>query len=588
MRTRLVTNLGLGPSPHPPHYTPVVYEWGNRKTEEKTPLVERAILELFEPVDEVVVLGTEQVKNRWLKDGLLESLLERCVVERPRDSGITRGPRDLGDKVVFRVVEIESLEGQRALFQQTVADLGAYEDNPPDRVLFDVTHGFRTQPMLGMAAVGFTLSEWSRRGLANPPALQILYGAFEARKDEVAPIWDVTEFAAASRWNSALDALLRYGRADDLEALAVAEAKRARKEALERGERGRQLAAHDFVRRLGTAARELADDLALGRLLYLFTDSAPRLRELLQSEEAAAWVERLPVIESAVEALKAQVEPLCSPDVTGPAGLRATHAFAELCGRLQRFAEQAAALREGAVTRFALAAGLPRVEPGCAGAHRARGLQEAQLGALVQRVRKGSELAAGLPAREIEFAKVFDSVGGRRNDIEHLGLNNGPAKADTLRRRLADDCAALAPFASEPGEVSLRRGKRFLNLSNHPISEWSQAQLEAARALNLGEPRELEGGMPQVDPAADTAEVCELAEEIANRALAADAAGACVVGEYTLTFALVRQLQRAGVRCFASTTKRVAKSRTLPDGSTETVRCFEFQAWREYPGALAE
>ncbi len=592
MRTRLVTNLGLGSKPEPPHYLPVIYSWNGKQTGQATPLVERAILELFEPVDEVVVLGTQQVKERWFDTGLLAREVGRQVVERPLDSVIVRGRRELGGGFVFSVIDIQTLEGQRALFRQTVADLGAYEDNPPERVLFDVTHGFRTQPLLGMAAVAFTLSEWSRRRLDNPPVLQILYGAFDAKQDGVSPIWDVTEFVEASRWNSALDALLRYGRADDLEALASAESRRALEVARGRGERGLELAAHGFVGRLGTAARKYADDLSLGRLLYLFTESAPRLRELLASDDASSWVKRLPVLESAVETLKAQVEPLCSPDVTGRAGLRATHAFAELSGRLQRFAEQAAALREAAVTRYALANGLPRVEPKQKGAKAARERQERLLGALARRVHDDRQFAGTLPEREAEFARLFTSIGDRRNDIEHLGLNENTGKAKSLREGLARYCGELAPFALDPGEAPpsppAAAEKRFLNLSNHPLSEWPQAQLDAARALDLGEPCELGGGMPQVDPAADTAEVCKLAQAIAKRALEAGAAGACVVGEYTLTLALVAALQREGVRCFASTTARVAKTRTLPDGSVETTRGFEFQAWREYPGSRDE
>jgi hypothetical protein len=122
----------------------------------------------------------------------------------------------------------------------------------------------------------------------------------------------------------------------------------------------------------------------------------------------------------------------------------------------------------------------------------------------------------------------------------------------------------------------------FLNLSNHPISTWSAEQVEAARAIGLGEPVELAGGMPRVDPAADESAVESLAREVAARAAAQDAAGAFVASDLTFTFALVRELQARGVRCFAATTEREVEERVGPGGESEKRSVFRFVRWREY------
>lgn len=123
----------------------------------------------------------------------------------------------------------------------------------------------------------------------------------------------------------------------------------------------------------------------------------------------------------------------------------------------------------------------------------------------------------------------------------------------------------------------------FLNLSNHPLSTWSQEQLEAARELGLGEPADLEGGMPLVAPEADTAEVSRMADELVQRAVKQGAWGAHVAGEFTLTMALVRELQWRGVRCFVATTRRASREEHRPDGSTSRTHEFRFVRWREYP-----
>ena len=57
----------------------------------------------------------------------------------------------------------------------------------------------------------------------------------------------------------------------------------------------------------------------------------------------------------------------------------------------------------------------------------------------------------------------------------------------------------------------------FINCSNHPISKWSQSQLEAASELGYGEVRDLEGGFPRVDPEATSELVARQADELVAR-----------------------------------------------------------------------
>lgn len=111
---------------------------------------------------------------------------------------------------------------------------------------------------------------------------------------------------------------------------------------------------------------------------------------------------------------------------------------------------------------------------------------------------------------------------------------------------------------------------------------WRPEQLDAARALGLGEPADLPGGMPLVDPEADADEVSDQAEELAQRAIQQGARGAHVAGEFTLTLALVRALQRRGVPCYAATTRREVEDRPGPGGETQKLVHFRFIRWRPY------
>jgi hypothetical protein len=122
----------------------------------------------------------------------------------------------------------------------------------------------------------------------------------------------------------------------------------------------------------------------------------------------------------------------------------------------------------------------------------------------------------------------------------------------------------------------------FLNLSNHPISTWTDTQRTAALILGFGEPMDLPGGMPTVSPYAESDEVSTLARDIATQAESLGVAGAFVAGEPTLSFALVSELTTRGIRCFAATTSRESVETPADDGSVHRAAVFRFVRWREY------
>lgn len=59
-------------------------------------------------------------------------------------------------------------------------------------------------------------------------------------------------------------------------------------------------------------------------------------------------------------------------------------------------------------------------------------------------------------------------------------------------------------------------------------------------------------------------------------------AAAMVQGEFTLAFHLVRELEAQGVPCYAATTRRVAETAALADGTVEKKARFEFVQFRRY------
>lgn len=118
----------------------------------------------------------------------------------------------------------------------------------------------------------------------------------------------------------------------------------------------------------------------------------------------------------------------------------------------------------------------------------------------------------------------------------------------------------------------------LINISNHPSDAWPVEQRDTALKLFKGI---LDIPFPKVDPEVDSSIICQLADDILGQVLKlAETHQSLVVhvmGEMTLTFALVCKLSSYGIKCVASTTKRVVSVQ----GQIKTAE-FNFVRFREY------
>ena len=118
----------------------------------------------------------------------------------------------------------------------------------------------------------------------------------------------------------------------------------------------------------------------------------------------------------------------------------------------------------------------------------------------------------------------------------------------------------------------------IINFSNHPSERWSVEQREAAEAY--GQIMDLP--FPIVPPQASEDEIAAMADDYAARIMTMaenqEDTAIHIMGEMTLTFAIVTRLMTQGITCLASTTERLV--RTDPDGSK--VATFKFVQFRRY------
>ena len=123
----------------------------------------------------------------------------------------------------------------------------------------------------------------------------------------------------------------------------------------------------------------------------------------------------------------------------------------------------------------------------------------------------------------------------------------------------------------------------LINFTNHPSDKWPEKQYKAARET-YG--TILDYKFPNVPPEADSEDIMQLADKYFQMITVAFDSCASepfenavhIQGEFTLVYRLVNLLRSSGIRCIASTTKRIVKEH---DDGTRTYQ-FEFVRFREY------
>ncbi|MBV6479140.1 MAG: hypothetical protein HGGPFJEG_01901 [Ignavibacteria bacterium] len=80
-----------------------------------------------------------------------------------------------------------------------------------DEIIFDITFGFRSQPVLAISALTFL------KTIRNIKIAKIIYGAFDAKENDKVPVFDLTPFIELMELSYAVHDFLKYGKADLLD-----------------------------------------------------------------------------------------------------------------------------------------------------------------------------------------------------------------------------------------------------------------------------------------------------------------------------------------------------------------------------------
>ncbi len=194
-------------------YIPCTYFLGEKEVR-GVRFVQEALAKIlfsgWRPNDRILVFTTEDAcKRNWEDDG------------HPARNGIKSGRRGL--KKCLENLEL-SPSVERIFIPEGRSEHEIWEIfetmynklNTGDELFLDVTHSFRSLPILAFAAVNYA------RSMKKVTLGGIFYGAFEAigplpivkemrQEDRRAPIFDLTSFDTLMRWSLAVDRFLATG-----------------------------------------------------------------------------------------------------------------------------------------------------------------------------------------------------------------------------------------------------------------------------------------------------------------------------------------------------------------------------------------
>jgi len=190
---KIISFLGLSKYEETTYLSPI----GSEKV--TTPFFQEALVEFYHP-ETLYVLLTQTVET-FIPRGASESNWE--ALQKRLHGKVSLQP-------IKNIPERNSPEDVWSIFQQVTNCL---QDG--DSVIFDITHSFRSVPVVALIAVSYL------RVVRKVKIEGLLYGAFEAKNKETneTPTFDLLPIVSLLEWTTATDQFIKTGNGEALASL---------------------------------------------------------------------------------------------------------------------------------------------------------------------------------------------------------------------------------------------------------------------------------------------------------------------------------------------------------------------------------
>lgn len=509
--------------------------------------------------------------NDWTEKDVAYIFITDCAEKCNWDKNIGErvDPKNGGQKIPYirlekileeknwkcRIVPVRIKDGKDNAEMWDIFNViyGCVQDE--DELYFDLTHAFRYLPMLVLVLGSYA------KFLKNIKIAYMAYGNYEARarceghpeKDE-APIVDLLPLSVLQDWTFAAGQFVRNGNVDDIVRLC-----RDEYLPLVKATKGKDTAAN--------ALRYYTEVLGSAIVDFRFC----RGTSLISAEHICSLRKRTEELgESMIESLNPVLGKIIESfsGFDGYQSVNNAYRAAVWCYNRGLYQQSATLLQEAVITFFCRRHGLNELVED----------ERRTVNNAFYAIRNNVNVD-GLPFKCKEvindsyvnegLAGSFDKLSQTRNNFNHAGMKRDCKNASSMQ---ADIEKSLEDFKS-----LFTMNKVFINYSNHPSDKWCEAQISAARAF--GEIVDLP--FAAVNPYKSDVDVEKIAETELRKILdlaRGKEATVHIMGEQTLTFALIKRLQGCGIRCVASTSERIVRD---VDEKTRVAE-FNFVRFREY------
>lgn len=394
---KIITFLGTG------KYEETTYSYTNKITGEKIEVITRFVQEAIHKIvgdDSIIYVGlTSQAREKnWL------------------DNGERIGLKSIFDSKNIKYEEVPLLDGkdEEEIWNNFDTIFEILEEG--DDVYVDVTHSFRSIPIIIMSVLNYA------KFIKNITIKAIYYGAFEAKVDGIAPVFDLSLFNTITDWTIGAEKFINTGDSSQLSKMV--------KETINpilRETRGKNKDAK-LSEYINTDLESFSNTLYTVRGNKI-SEYGCNLKKSLESIKAIEESQLKP-FEKIIEKAYAKVH-FYSGDT-----IKDIHNTVKLCRDLNLIQQAYTLLRENIINYLCIAGNLDlsNVEirdaiSGIIPCYNKR--YNASLNSEYEHINEQIKLYLNE-----EIVELYDKLGAYRNDLNHAGYRKDARKAKTFKKNL--------------------------------------------------------------------------------------------------------------------------------------------------------
>lgn len=535
--------------------------------------------------DKVIVLLTDEArKKNWFDDGQVDRDTKKIIKQEGLESQI----RALDLPCKEKGISIKDGNTTEEIWDIFSTVYKLLEEG--DELYFDITHGFRYLPMLILVLGNYS------RFLKKTSIKSITYGNFEARLEGKGPIVDLLPFISLQEWTSASATFLETGHVGELTRLSDEEI-------------------IPLFKDKGTDKKSIGSQRIFANKIDNIVDRLIACRgiETTKGSDIELMNKHYELIKDPVLEPMGPIFDKLHESMSGFTNESSENNFvaAEWCFNRKLYQQSYTFLEEGITTLFCMRNSLNwettfdrsvvlGAAHGYTGLNKIGGYFERDQDKYLEkelnsksnktkkkRTQEEKDLSVCRNSINVQLCmldKIFrssynliESIKQIRNDYNHAGFRGKEClNISTIHDRIKFE-ENIKSVKDIPCSIGNDKTETyFVNFSNHQISDWSKDQLAAAEEygsiIDMPFPNiNSEGESDYIDNLVKSyQEIFKIIERRANIVVH-------IMGEQTFSYRTIVELKSRGIKCLASTTKRI----TSEDSGIKT-SVFGFKNYREY------